>query len=80
MVHVGMLVKDVFDRQPKHVTVIWLAEQLNCRRNNIYNIFRRPTIDTELLERLSKALNHNFFKDIAVLLDERNSGRTTGVL
>jgi len=69
MIHVGQIIKREFDRQPKNVTVVWLAEQLNCRRNNVYDIFKRPTIDTQLLERISRALNHNFFSDIAAQVD-----------
>ncbi|MCX4331449.1 MAG: XRE family transcriptional regulator [Muribaculaceae bacterium] len=69
-----MRIKTVFDRQPKHVTVVWFARQLNCRRNNVYDIFRRPTIDTELLARISKILNHNFFKEIADDIETVNDG------
>ncbi len=72
MVHVGQIIKQEFDRQPKYVTVVWLASQLNCRRNNVYDIFRRPTIDTQLLERISRVLNHNFFADIAETIDLGN--------
>lgn len=62
--------------------VKWLAERLNCDRRNIYDIFRRPTIDTQLLTQISIALNHNFFKDIASEIDARinetQPGRTPG--
>lgn len=63
--HIGTHIKDVFDNGPKLWTVTWFARQLNCDRRNIYNIFARKSIDTELLMRISRILNHNFFADIA---------------
>ena len=39
----------------------WLARKLCCNRQNVYDIFRRATIDTELLLRISLALEFNFF-------------------
>lgn len=65
MLHIGQRIKEIFDRQPRGRTVVWLASQLHCRRGNIYDIFGRSTIDTELLWRLSKVLDHNFFEDLA---------------
>ena len=43
----------------------WLAKKINCDRTNIYKIFQRPSIDTELLSRISKALEHDFFLDLS---------------
>ena len=39
-----------------------LATALNVSKPNIFDIYRRETIDTGLLERLCKVLNHNFFQ------------------
>ena len=41
------------------------ADQINCTRQNLYNIFNRANIDIQLLARISKVLEHNFFEDIA---------------
>ncbi|MDE5628484.1 MAG: XRE family transcriptional regulator [Muribaculaceae bacterium] len=70
MTHIGHLIKDVFERQPRNCTVQWFAEQINCHRSNIYDIFSRPTIDSGLLMRISRILNHNFFLDIAGDVDD----------
>ena len=43
----------------------WLAERIPCERTNVYNIFKRESIDLDLLSRISKILNYNFFADIA---------------
>ena len=60
-VHIGQLVKSVFDE--RGMTVSELARQLNCERTNVYTIFRRRTIDVELLAQLSEILDHNFLDD-----------------
>lgn len=39
-----------------------LAKALNVSQPNIFDIYKRETIDTGLLERLCKVLNHNFFQ------------------
>lgn len=65
MLHIGNRIKEVFDKQPRGCTVVWLAGQLHCRRGNIYDIFSRSSIDSELLWRLSMILNHDFFKDLS---------------
>ena len=46
-------------------TPSWLARKINCDRTNIYKIFQRPSIDTALLSRISKALDHDFFADLS---------------
>lgn len=58
-------IKQVLDSQSKDHTVKWFALQLNCDRRNVYHIFSRSTVDTELLLRISRILNHNFFLDLA---------------
>ncbi|WP_300646098.1 hypothetical protein [uncultured Duncaniella sp.] len=65
MVHIGQLIKSVFDSKGKSCTIEWFASQLNCKRANIYNIFNRPTIDSQLLEQISIILGHDFFKDLS---------------
>jgi transcriptional regulator with XRE-family HTH domain len=39
-----------------------LAGFLNVSKPNIFDIYRRETIDTGLLERFCKVLNYNFFQ------------------
>lgn len=57
--HIGQLIKEELERQER--TVSWFARKLFCDRSNVYKIFKRPTIDTELLLRISVILNHDFF-------------------
>ena len=60
--HIGRLIKTVFERSG--MTVSEFARQLNCERTNIYTIFKRKSIDVELLINISKILRYNFFEDI----------------
>lgn len=60
MIHIGNIIKKVFEAQGGSVS--WLAKQLCCDRTNIYSIFNRERIDSELLKKISIALNHDFFK------------------
>lgn len=56
----------MLDTHPKNHNVTWLAKELNCCRENVYDIFRRPNIDVELLRRLSVVLKYDFFVDISI--------------
>lgn len=67
--HIGNRIREILNQQTKSHTVTWLAKQLNCHRVNIYDIFNRQTIDTELLWRISVILNHNFFNDISTAIE-----------
>lgn len=60
MVHIGALIKEELQRQERSVT--WFANKLCCERTNVYSIFKRESIDTALLLRISTILHHNFFQ------------------
>ena len=55
----GTLIQQDLKNQER--TVSWLARKLDCDRTNVYNIFRRQDIDTELLMRISVILHRDFF-------------------
>lgn len=58
-IHIGKLIEKEVRRQGRSIP--WIAQQLNCERTNVYSIFRRESIDTILLLRISVILQHNFF-------------------
>ena len=64
MVHIGSLIEQEVRKQER--TVTWLASKLHCDRTNIYKIFKKQSIDTQLLEQISIILQHNFFNDFQV--------------
>jgi hypothetical protein len=61
--HIGKKIKTVVKSQGRSVS--WLAAQIPCDRSNIYNIYKRDTIDVKLLMRLSVILGHNFLDDLS---------------
>lgn len=67
-IHMGNLIKAELAKQER--TISWFARKLYCDRSNVYDIFRRKSIDTELLLRISIILNHDFFQDYSRLYDE----------
>ena len=40
------------------------AKAICCGRNNVYDIFKRSSIDVLLLAKISEVLKHNFFEDL----------------
>lgn len=63
MIHIGSLIEQELRRQDRSVT--WLAGGLHCDRTNVYKVFKKKSIDTQLLENISVILRHNFFLDYA---------------
>lgn len=47
--------------EERHKTVVWLAGRLSCSRTNVYKIFDKYSLDTEVLAKISYALNFDFF-------------------
>ena len=63
MAHIGQLIKQEMERQERKPT--WLAEKISCDRTNVYHIYQQESLNTDTLERISLALRHNFFADLA---------------
>lgn len=60
MIHIGSIIKEKFDEL--ELSVSWFAKELCCDRTNVYSIFKRESIDTSLLVKISLILNHDFFQ------------------
>lgn len=58
--HLGKMIKAELARQGRSIT--WLAKQIDCTRENLYQHFRAPWIHTHTLYKISKALDYDFFK------------------
>ncbi|MFR9603416.1 MAG: hypothetical protein SNG02_06045 [Rikenellaceae bacterium] len=65
MTHIGKIIEAELKRQRRSVT--WLAQQLYCDRTNVYSIFKRQSLDTKLLFRISLLLKCDFFKEYSAL-------------
>lgn len=69
--HMGTAVYEVFLKSG--MTPEQFADKIGCARGNVYNIFKRQSINAEQLVLISRALNHNFLLDLAKLVDENVS-------
>lgn len=68
MIHIGKVIEKVLRDQGR--TVTWFARSLYCDRTNVYKIFQRESVDSEMLYRISKILAHDFFKYYSKELEE----------
>ena len=59
MLHICEKIKEKLKEQGR--TVVWFSKQINRNRTDVYSIFSRQSIYTELLLIISKVLNFNFF-------------------
>ncbi|HEY0297841.1 MAG TPA: helix-turn-helix domain-containing protein [Arachidicoccus sp.] len=60
-IHIGQVIEKEAKRSG--ISRKELYEKLNTSRQNLYAIFKRETIDTGILMKLSSLLNYNFFKE-----------------
>ena len=58
-VHIGKLIEKRMMSEGHSVS--WLARQLYCDRSNIYKIFQKQSLDTEVLFHVSQVLKTDFF-------------------
>jgi len=66
-IHIGNEIKQVAEN--KGINAIELGKMINRNRTNVYDIFKRNAVDTQLLILISNALDFNFFE--LFLADER---------
>lgn len=59
MIHVGSIIKETLKKKGKSVT--WFANEMCCTRTNVYKIFRKKSIDTDIIWRASQVLEYDFF-------------------
>lgn len=63
---IGQLIKERINLQKMEVTEF--ARLIGVERSNVYNIFKRDSIDTKLLKKIGQVLDYDFFQD---LLEEK---------
>ena len=59
-IHIGHLIQAQLKAGQRSVG--WLAREIGCSRNHLYKVFRKPSLDSDLLLRISKAMQFNFFR------------------
>ncbi len=69
--HIGQLIKQKVKEQ--HRSTVWLSRQLSYSRTNVYKIYEKSSVDTEVLLRISAILGYDFF---SVYSNELNYRKT----
>lgn len=58
-VHIGKKIKEEVYKQ--NISISLFAKKISRSRNVVYNIFDRESVDTDLLNKIGKVLNCDFF-------------------
>ena len=61
--NIGKRIEEIVRKRGLKVTTF--AESIYCKRGNVYKIFKANDISVVQLHNISKALNYNFFEDLA---------------
>lgn len=69
---IGERIKAIFDA--RQMKLKDFAEEIGVARQNIYRIFEKDSIDTDLLIKISSVLDHNFF----MYFESNESNKKTG--
>ena len=59
-IHIGHLVQAQLKADQRSAS--WLARKIGCTRNHVYKIFNKPSLDADLILKISTAMNFNFFQ------------------
>ncbi len=70
VVSIGKLIKDITER--RGISKSELGRRLNMSPTNIHKIFKRETIDTGLLQKISEVLEYDFFSHYSSLKGYEN--------
>lgn len=72
--HIGQKIRERLDE--KEHSVVWLSRQLACSRTNVYKIFEKAHIDTQMLTRISLILEYDFFAVLSSELRKQDGIKT----
>ena len=72
-IHIGHLIREQLRKDQRSAS--WLAREIGCTRNHVYKVFRKSSLDTDLLLRISKAMQFNFFRYYTAELYESMKAR-----
>ena len=59
-IHIGHVIREQLKADKRSVG--WLSREIGCSRNHLYKVFRKSSLDGELLLRISLVMNFNFFQ------------------
>lgn len=61
-IHIGLLIQEKM--RERGLSVSDFAHALHYERTNVYKIFKRSSIDVDLLLRISKVLSFDFLREV----------------
>ena len=73
-IHIGRLIREQLKADQRSVS--WLAREIRCTRNHVYKIFNKPSLDGDLILKISVAMNFNFFQYYTAEFVESIKART----
>ena len=73
-IHIGHLVQTQLKADQRSVG--WLSREIGCTRNHVYKIFNKASLDSDLIFRIAKAMNFNFFQYYTAAFLESIKART----
>lgn len=73
-IHIGHLIREQLKADNRSVS--WLAREIHCTRNNVYKIFNKPSLDGDLILKISVVMNFNFFQYYTAEFLENMNART----
>lgn len=73
-IHIGQVIKAQLKADQRSVG--WLSREIGCTRNHVYKIFNKPSLDSELVFRISQAMHFNFFQYYTAAFLEALKSRT----
>lgn len=59
-IHIGQLIREQLKADQRSAS--WLAREIGCSHNHVYKVFQMPSLDADLILKISIAMNFNFFR------------------
>ena len=72
-IHIGHIIQAQLKTDQRSVG--WLAREIGCTRNHVYKLFNKPSLDSDLILRISNAMNFNFFQHYTAAFLENMKSR-----
>lgn len=74
MIHIGKRIKQKLAEQGR--TSSWLAQQLSYNRTTMYKIYDKASLDTQMLLRISRIMEYDFFQEFSQEFDSQVSSES----
>lgn len=72
-IHIGHIIQAQLKTDQRSVG--WLAREIGCTRNHVYKIFAKPSLDSDLILKISVAMSFNFFQYYTAEFKQSLEGR-----